>query len=405
MRIVFLGLNYPPEEISTGLYSGGLCEALAERGHDVRAVVAKPYYPAWRVFDGYRGLGATRGRERGVDVTRVPLYVPAVPTGLRRILHYLSFALSAALPVLARALRARPDMVITVAPTLVAAPLAWAAARLTGARCWLHIQDFEVGAAFATDLMSGGGAAARLARWYERRVVNLFDVVSSISHEMCGKVRSLGVPADRVYEFRNWSDVDSVRPLTGPSPYRAEWGIEAPHVALYSGNIANKQGIEILVEAARLLRHRRDLVFVICGEGPNRDNLERAAAGLANIVFRGLQPIDRLGDLLGLATIHLLPQKASAADLVLPSKLTNMLASGRPVVATAQPGTGLAREVEGCGIVTPPEDAAAFAEAIEALLDDPALHSRLSAAARDRALAVWAKDAIIAKFAARLSAP
>ncbi|HET8612497.1 MAG TPA: glycosyltransferase, partial [Sphingomonas sp.] len=111
---------------------------------------------------------------------------------------------------------------------------------------------------------------------------------------------------------------------------------------------------------------------------------------------------ERLGELLGLADVHLLPQIVGAADLVLPSKLTNMLASGRPVVATAAPGTGLADEVEGCGIVTPPGDAAAFAAAIERLIDDPGERARLGRAARTRAEERWSRAGVLGRFTADL---
>jgi colanic acid biosynthesis glycosyl transferase WcaI len=222
-----------------------------------------------------------------------------------------------------------------------------------------------------------------------------FDQVSSISPQMCRKLEEKGVSAAKIYELRNWADVDRVTPLSGRSSYRDEWEIENPHVALYSGNIANKQGIEIVLEAARLLSSRNDLMFVVCGEGPNRANLETAAADLDNIQFHDLQPRDRLSELLGLASVHLMPQLAGAADLVLPSKLTNMLASGRPIVATAAEGTGLADEVEGCGLICPPGDTAAFVRAIERLLDDPELSARFGSAARRRAEERWSKWPIL----------
>ena len=203
------------------------------------------------------------------------------------------------------------------------------------------------------------------------------------------------MPPERVSVLRNWAELDAVRPMARPSAYRQEWNIETEHVALYSGNIGNKQGAEIVLEAARLLQRRRDLSFVICGEGQNRDRLQAKAGGLGNVKFRDLQPKERLNELMGLATVHLLPQLASAADLVLPSKLTNMLASGRPVVATAAARTGLAREVEGCGLVVPPEDAVAFARAIERLMDDEPLWTVSAAAARTRAEERWAKATIL----------
>ena len=153
-----------------------------------------------------------------------------------------------------------------------------------------------------------------------------------------------------------------------------------------------------MLEAARRLRGRTDLTFVVCGEGPNRATLEAAAADLGNIRFHDLQPRERLSDLLSLASVHLMPQLPGAADLVLPSKLTNMLASGRPVVATAAPGTSLALEVDGCGLVTHPGDSEAFARGIERLLDDRALAATCGKAARNRAEERWAKGPILERL-------
>lgn len=394
MRLLILSLNYAPEEIGIAVYSAGMARFLAARGHDVRVIAAKAYYPQWRVAPG-QGRGWQTTTEAGVKITRCPLYVPQRPSGMRRLLHHLSFALSAAIPLLWNAIRHRPQVMVAVAPSLIAAPVGWLAARLCGATTWLHVQDFEVDAAVATGLVRRDAMLIRQARRVEGVILRRFDRLSSIGPAMCARLRDYGIAAGRCHEFRNWADVDAVRPLDRPSSYRDEWQITAPHVALYSGNIANKQGIEIVVEAARHLRARDDLVFVICGEGSNRAILEQAAADCGNVVFRDLQPQDRLGDLCGLATVHLLPQLADAADLVLPSKLTNMLASGRPVVATAAAGTGLACEVEGCGLVTPPGDAAAFANAIAGLIDDAPLRERLGIAARTRAEERWSKEAIL----------
>jgi colanic acid biosynthesis glycosyl transferase WcaI len=397
MRLLFLGLNHAPEEIGIGPYSAELLRAWVAAGNRADAVVGQPYYPQWRVLPGYRG-GWRRSVEHGVRLLRCPLYVPARPTGLRRIVHHLSFAAASLAPMLWRAWRARPELVMTVAPSLIAAPVALIAARLTGAKSWLHVQDFELEAAQATGLVAGEGLLARMAAGFERRMLKGFDRVSTISPQMCAQLIAKGVPPDRVVEVRNWAEIDAIQPLAGPSPYRAEWRIAAPHVALYSGNIANKQGIEIVIEAARVLAHRTDLAFVICGDGPNRANLERLAAGLPNVQLHDLQPRERLGELLGLASVHLLPQLADAADLVLPSKMANMLASGRPVVATAAPGTGVANELSGCGVVVAPGDAAAFARAIEALIDDPARAAALGASGRERAEQCWSRDAILPRF-------
>lgn len=397
-RVLLVGLNYAPEPVGIGPYSQGLAEGLVARGMSVEVVTGKPYYPQWRVDPAFARGGWRCSVESGVRITRCPHYVPAEPSGLKRIVHLSSFALSALGPALRAALRRkgeRPQLVVTVAPALLGVISAWLAAKVAGAKLWIHVQDFEVEAALATGLMDDRKLSARLARWVEATFLKLGDYVSTISPQMCAKLVEKGVAPGRVFEMRNWSDARFAPDPDGAADVRSQWGLTGKVVALYSGNIARKQGIEILVEAARLLQDRGDIAFVICGEGPNRQPLEALAAGLTNIQLHDLQPAERMGAMLTMADLHLLPQIAGAADLVLPSKLTNMLASGRPVVATTEPGTGLYDEVDGCGTITPPGDAEALAAAIAALADDPARREVLGAAASSRAAERWRKDPII----------
>jgi colanic acid biosynthesis glycosyl transferase WcaI len=401
MKVLILGINYAPELVGIGPYTAGMARFLAEAQHEVTVICAKPYYPAWKVDAAYAGGGPRYSHEDGVRVVRLPIYIPSKPDGKRRVLHHLSFSLRAEAALIAEARRCRPDVIIAIAPSLISTVAARSLATLTGAKLWLHIQDFEVEAAIATGLLEGRGKFAAAARSFERWALAA-DVVSTISPQMCNKLLEKGVSKNRVVEFRNWADVEDIYPLTKPSKYRDLWSIDRPHVAIYSGNIANKQGIEIVVKAARALAHRKDLMFVVCGNGPNRAQLVDQAEGMDNIQFHDLQPRASLAELLGLASVHLLPQIAGAADLVLPSKLTNMLASGRPIVATADANTGLAAEVDDCGLLTPPGDWMQFAHAIETLLNDPIRRRDMGNSARSRALSRWSRETILSDFNAKL---
>ncbi len=402
MKILMLGLNYVPEPIGIGPYTSGLVEALAARGHEVRAVVGNAYYPHWRPWPGQRGWSTEPAGRIRID--RVPHYIPRQPRGPARLAHHLSFALAAAPVMLRNALFWRPDKVITIAPSLMAAPLALLAARVAGATSWLHLQDFEVEAALATGLLGKGNPLVPMLGRTERGILCAFDRVSSISPAMCRRLSHKGVAAERISEHRNWANIDAVAPLARPSSFREEWAITTRHVALYSGALGRKQGLDLVVDAARLLAHREDITFVICGNGPYRAELEAVAMGLSNIRFHDLQPLDQMSDLLGLATVHLLPQIAGAADLVLPSKLPNMLASGRPVIATASEGTGLFDEVSGCGLAVEPGDAAGLGTAIAQLCDNPALARKLGEAARTRAETRWHREIILSGFVGTIEA-
>ena len=396
-RILFIGLNYAPEPIGIGPYSAGLMEALAERGHLIHAVVGQPYYPEWKMHSLFRGRWRN-SVENGVRITRCPHYIPGNPTGPRRLAHHLSFA-SSAYPAAQLARRElEPDLVMTVAPSLIAAPVAARMANRAGVPLWLHVQDFEVGAARATGLL-GEGRMADAALQFEERTLASADVVSTICTNMRSLLAEKGVDPARVVELRNWAN--HAIPAR-KRDYRSEWGLEGRFVVLYSGNIANKQGLEIVVHTARRLSHRKDIALVICGDGPTRVRLEALAAGHENLTIKGLQPGEDVGDLLQLADLHLLPQLASAADLVLPSKIGNMLASGRPILATAPRGSGVAMELEGAGAIVPPGDPQALAWAIERLANDEPARRKLGEGARQAAVERWSKGMVVDRFEAAM---
>ncbi len=320
-----------------------------------------------------------------MEILRCPIWVPKSPDGLKRLLYLASFTL-ASLPVMLSQIRWHPDVVLVVEPTFFCAPQALLAARWSGAKAWVHIQDFEVDAAFELgDLASrrGQNFAFTLERWLLRR----FDRASSISEQMVLRLYHKGVDPSRCVYFPNWVDTSSIYPLPHPSCFRHELGIgENTVVALYSGSMGKKQGLDLLVDIARRLAHCSDLRFVFCGEGSYRQALAEKSKGLSNLSVIPFQPSERLNELLNLADIHLLPQRADAADLVMPSKLTGMLASGRPVVATAHSGTQLASVAQGHGVVVPPGDPDAFAAAVLALAADRDLRLKLGQEARRYAL-------------------
>jgi colanic acid biosynthesis glycosyl transferase WcaI len=313
----------------------------------------------------------------------------------------MTFAISS-LPVMLWQLTWRPQVVITIAPAQMCAPTAWLVARLCGAKAWLHIQDFEVDVAFQMGLLKG----RRTQDWLlglEGWLLRQFDVVSSISGAMVQRLLQKGVDPTNAYLFPNWVDLTQIVPLNVPSTYRAELGIgPGVKVVLFSGTLSNKQGLMVIPEAARLMSHRKDIVFVVCGDGAMKPQLEEAAQQLPNLLMLPLQPLKRLSELLGLADMHLLPQSLEAEDLVLPSKLTGMLASGRPVIATCRAGTEIATVVGQCGLIVPPGDAAALVESIEQLDQNETLRLCLGKQARLYAEQYLEREAVLGAMMKRL---
>ena len=393
MRILIYSANFAPEPTGIGKYSGEMAWWLAEHGHDVRVVCAPPYYPSWQVDKKYRWPLYRREQWKGVDVWRTPLWVPRSPSGLTRILHLLSFAISS-FPVMLWQIAWRPDVVLTVAPAFMCAPAGLLTAWLSNAKRWLHLQDFEVDVAFSLGLLKGK-LLQRLVLRVEGSLLRRFDTVSTISSRMTQRLVSKGVTVGKARYFPNWVDLSRIKPPKNGS-YRAKLGIPADAiVVLFSGTLGGKQGLMVIPEAAKLLQSRSDIVFVVCGDGVMKPQLEFAAAGLSNLRFMPLQPSGRVSDLLGIADIHLLPQSPDAADLVLPSKLCGMLASGRPVIATCRCDTEISEIVSVCGLVVPPENSVELARAIIRLADDPEDRSRLGRRGRSFAEENFERDAVL----------
>lgn len=398
MRILIHGINFSPELVGIGKYTGEMADWLARRGHEVRVVTAPPFNPASKIGEGYsawqyRREEAQSGSSGRLTTFRCPLFVPRQPSTLKRIWHLASFACTS-LPVMLLQVFWRPALLLVVEPTAFCMPAAAITAWLSGARSWLHVQDFEMDAGFAVGMLNSP-RLRKLLTALERKLLLGFNRVSTISSKMLDLLNDKGFPATRSVLFPNWVDTNRIFPTGVPSPLRGELGIPPKAVvALYSGTMGRKQGLEILAAVADRLANN-NIQFVFCGEGPFRETLASLSAQLPNVRWLPLQPIDRLNDLMNLADIHLLPQCAEIADLVMPSKLTGILASGRPVITTASAGTQLALAVQDCGLRVPADDAAAFAAAIARLAEDPALRIQLGQNARKCAEMTLDKEKIL----------
>ncbi len=371
-RILIYAMNYAPEVAGVARYTSEISLYFVAMGHEVCVLTTVPHYPGWKVQPPYRNGRYYREARAGVRLVRCPLALRERIGGIWRLIAPFSFALTSAPLALWLALRQRPDTVLAIEPTLLVAPMALLAARLVSAKTVLHVQDLEVDASFAVGHLASRAWLMRLAERFERLILRRFDRLITISARMAERLADKGVASDRIAVVRNWVDLDLVKPLDGVSPYRQELGFEpGDRIVLYSGNIGAKQGFGDLIAAASELSRRADIKFVIAGEGPAKNELIERAARLPNVRFLPFQPYARLSDFLGLADVHVLPQAADAADLVLPSKLGGMLASGRRIVVTAAPGTELAAFLADTAIVVPPGDAAALGQAIERAADAP----------------------------------
>lgn len=405
LNCIVYSINYSPELTGIGKYNGELITALCSRKFCCTVVTAPPYYPEWQIHPEFKNSFNERV-VAGVKEVRCPLYVPAKPSTFKRLLHLASFALTSAV-ALFKQWRYKPDFLFIVQPTLFCVPFALFFAKLRGINTVLHIQDYELDAMFGLG-MSKPGLLKRLACKIETFLYRRFDMVSSISYSMLKRAESKGVDPAKLLFFPNWSDTDFVNPTIDASHLRQAWGF-APEdkIILYSGNMGQKQGLEIIVEAAKQFSSDPNIKFLLIGSGAYRATLEQlvANAGLSNVQFKDLQPWELVPQILVMADLHLVVQKLGVADAVLPSKLTNILSAGGYALVTAEDHTELAEIAQkhpGIYHLVPPEQPAAFIAGIKHCLQTNI--APYNAIARDYAVANLNRDQIIDRFVADMQA-
>jgi glycosyltransferase involved in cell wall biosynthesis len=368
VRVALVSMNYRPEHAGIGPYAGQIAEGLVAAGARVSAVAGVPHYPAWRIPAEYRWALRRRERLAGVDVLRLRHYVPSRQSALRRGLYEGTF--------LAQALTTRltppPQIVLAISPSLSSAAAGMRIARRYGVPCVLLVQDL-MGAAAAQSGIRGGGTVARLTDRAERSLLSKAAAVAVIHESFVPSVRSMGVAAERIHVVPNWTHIGAA---TGDRQrVRAEMGWAADEtVMLHAGNMGLKQGLEVVVDAARrALKLPHHLRFVLMGDGNQRAHLEQIGAGLPNLTVVPPVPGDGFPDVLNAADVLLVTQRASVLDMSVPSKLTSYFAAGRPVLAAVAPDGGTAVEIErsGAGVLVIPEDPGALLDAALSLRAAP----------------------------------
>lgn len=342
MKVLLYGINYSPELTGIGKYSGEFGRWCAAQGHEVRVVTAPAYYPDWKIHSQFSAFRYQRKVENGVSVSRCPLYVPSNPSALKRMLHLFSFSFTSMFALFAN-IRWKPDLVVQIAPTLFCSGPTLLFCKLTGTRSVLHVQDYEVDAMFGLS-MAGGGVLRKMVYGLEGAVLRNFDRVSTISNGMIKRALQKGVAVEKLILFPNWSEIERFQSVQIDRDLLTGLGIDFDKkLVLYSGSMGEKQGLEAVIEAASQLKNRHDIHFLLVGEGGAKRRLvkEATARELQNVSFAPLQAYESLPSLLAAADCHLVIQKRGAADSVLPSKLTNILAVGGNAVISADRDTTL----------------------------------------------------------------
>ncbi|KUM35571.1 glycosyltransferase family 4 protein [Arthrobacter sp. EpRS71] len=378
MKALIVGLNYAPEPSGNAPYTTKLSQGLARRGVSVKVLTGYPHYPEWKIADGYTGLSMEEFFG-DVAVKRLRSTVPQRPNGLGRLIMELTFGLRT---VLER--WDRPDVVLVVSPALFSAAFAILRARLFRIPVGIWVQDL-----YSKGIEETGDAGSPLAsvmKRLESTILNAADGVSVIHDRFRAHViNDLGVPAHRVRVIRNWTHVRHQHSFDrSKARERLGWAA-TDFVALHAGNMGVKQGLENLIDTARLAgRSGSDVRFVLLGNGNQRRILESKGAGIDRLQFLEPLPDRDYSEALRSADVLLVNERPGVREMSVPSKLTSYFVTGLPIIAATEAGSATAHELSaaGAGIRAESGSPRDLVAAIERLREDPDSAKDFGAAGR-----------------------
>ena len=380
---------YSPEELTgIGKYNGELIDFLCKKNYQVVSFSNVPFYPLWKKYEGYKNHIYKKNKQNFLDI-RTWVYIPESPGAIKKILSELSFFISSFFSLLINLKELKSThLMIVVNPPFFLSFTPLILSKIFRFRLLTHIQDLQVDAAKELGLLPQ--SLCKILEFFEFKFLNSSDYISTISNGMKNKIEAKKV-TKKIKLIPNWSDLELIKPMDNTFWLHNWLGIDqTKKLIVYSGNIGEKQGLEIVLTAAKSLLSHSEIHFVILGEGLYKNKLLDQANKLElnNITFGQLVPKEYMNAMLNSSYTQLIIQKSQGADLFLPSKLTNILAAGCASIITAEKGTSLYELMhpDQTALLIEPDSATTLVEAIKTLIQSEEKHILLKKRAR-----IWAE--------------
>lgn len=395
MRILIYGLNFSPEKVGIGKYTGEMFEWLEKNNHKCNVITAQPFFPNWESKTHFYTINK--------NIVRCPLWVPKRPNGLKRILHLLTFFITSLPVVFFYSLR-KYDLIITICPTLFSglSIILTKLMRNRNTKTCLHIQDYEIDAAFKLNILSNRKLQNFLKK-FELFIYKNNDMLSTISDEMLKKLDNKELKNQKKVIFPNWVDTNLIFPKqrndSAIRDYIKRLGFKpSDKIVMYSGSMNEKQGISFLSDVIKETLKVGNIKWLLSGEGHRKKLLENIFYGNKNVRITSLKPLKELNNWLNVADIHVIPQKIEVSGLVLPSKLLAIMAIGKPIVATAPENSELFKKCKNCGLLVKPNSLRDFSDAIIELSRNEEKAAKLGCEGVKNILGKLDKDTVLNNF-------
>jgi len=397
LRLLILSIRYAPEFTSNAIVITGLAQQLAARGHQVTVLAGTPHYQLPRVPPGYLWRPFRREIREGVKVIRCWAY-PKSDGKVAKFLNYASFTLTSLIAGLSTN---RPEAVIVVSPPFWLGFNALLLRVFCGCAVIYNAQDLFPEAYLASQEVRPGWLARAMSGLITR-IYRASDRISVITGSFAEAIAARGIDRGKVVTIPNFVDTTAVKPLPRANSFRRRHALDNRYVIMYAGNIGYTHGTELLVDAAEKLAAIPDIFFLVIGGGSKQADLARLARErrVPNMQFLPTQPCGVLPEMLAAADVFVLTSKPGVGETSFPGRIYNFLLAARPVVASFDENSDLARVLRsaGAGIITTPGNVEEFCQALTTLYHDSALRERLGRSGAEFLARHYSPQAVVEQY-------
>lgn len=369
MRILFLSHYFPPEVNAPASRTFEHCRVWVEQGHDVAVLTNVPNHPAGEVYPGYRNRLWQAESLSGVRVYRLLTLLAPNRGVLRRSANYGFYMVMA---VLAAPFLPRPDVVVSTSPQFFCGLAGYFVSRIRRVPWVLEIRDLWPESITTVGALQPS-RITRLLEWVEHFAYRKADRIVSVTDSFVERIAAHCDDPAKVVVIKNGVDLSFYVPQTNAAELARQLGVQGRFVAAYVGTHGMAHGLEVILRAADKLRERKDIVFLMAGDGAERDRLvrDKEALGLHNVLILGQMPKQMMPQLWGLTDVSLvLLRNRPLFNSVLPSKIFEAMGMAKPIILGVRGESQRLIEQSGAGICIEPENAEQLAQAVASLADD-----------------------------------
>jgi glycosyltransferase involved in cell wall biosynthesis len=385
---------FPPESAPGGIRFYELAKYLVERGHNVTVVTGFPNYPRGIKHEKYRRKLFLRENVDGIKIVRTFLYASPNKSSFNRLLNYLSFTFTSLWGIL---FSTKPDIVYVITPPFFLGLPAYISKKLRSSPYIFEVQDLWPQAPIERGYVKNKSIAQFLLRM-EKFIYQKAAKVFVISDRMKKEIVDKGIDPEKLKVNFNWIDTDLFVPKKHDGlELRRQYDLENKFIIMFAGNMGIVQGLDHVIESANILRDKKDIVFMLVGDGIEREKLVsmKEKYKLKNVIFVPYQPFEKIPSVLSMSDvliIHL--NKASFREAAVPSKLQAYMSCGKPVLVAANGAPSDIVTWARCGLTAEPENPESIAEAVSYLYSNRDILKDMGMNARNYAIKHFNKGTI-----------